>query len=143
MQTDNLGLEISSQTEFLTKNNEIQTLPIEYFEERKEFIDQVTQSDELNIFTQDAETEPIFQNPVKKDVSQYVSLRMPLTTSFTQTPPEVIKRTRTGGVQVCIGNRMHFRQLRLARLLNKLSIEHEKQEVAEKYQFINFFLTWK
>jgi len=66
-----------------------------------------------------------------------------LTTSFTQTQVEPHKRTRTGGVQVCIGNRMHFRQMKLARILNKLSINTEVESKNMSYNRLKFFMQWK
>ena len=66
-----------------------------------------------------------------------------MTTSFTQTQVEPHKRTRTGGVQVCIGNRMHFRQMKLARILNKLSINTEVESKNMSYNRLKFFMQWK
>lgn len=67
----------------------------------------------------------------------------PVRNMVTQTPQEVQKRTRTGGVQVCIGNRTHLRQLKLAKIMNRFAVETEKEDNRIDFLFFSSFMDWK
>ena len=72
--------------------------------------------------------------------TQYDAL---ITESSTQTDEEKQKKTRTGGVQVCIGNRLHLRQIKLARILMLNITNHNINTENDKAMLIKTFLEWK
>lgn len=78
-----------------------------------------------------------------REVSQYVAFKASQTTSYTQTKEEEPKKTRTGGVQVCIGNRMHVRQLKLAKVINRLSCMNIQNSQDLQISQIKSFIKWR
>lgn len=63
--------------------------------------------------------------------------------SSTQTDEDKLKKTRTGGVQVCIGNRQHLRQIKLARILMLSITNNNINTVNNKATLMKWFLQWR
>ena len=116
LQTDFVGKTKWQQTELQMLECEIQTVE----EEKKIYQSEVEVQWEFiktsNLIDSYVQTIPDLKLE-PKDISTQIQFNVPMSTSFTQTIEEKSKKTRTGGVQVCIGNRMHLRQIKLARIL--------------------------
>lgn len=166
MQTENNGNEVSIQSEL--RQVESRDMQTEYNGEERGIQSEVYQLESKDIQTEEQEVEnkeysevdiqcdPIptphsskdTQTPLEKrvqtrEVTQQVHFRAPLTTSYTQTTPEPAKKTRTGGVQVSIGNRMHYKQIKLARILTKFSSKEASYSEETKLIQSKFFNEWK
>ncbi|CAI2361438.1 unnamed protein product [Moneuplotes crassus] len=131
------GIQVSSEiTEQI-----IQTLPVKELLE-KECASQSTQFEEEKVCVEDMAIQTR-DRPQTRDICQYVCIQKPTSSAVTQTIPEAPKRTRTGGVQVCIGNRMHLRQLKLAKIMNKLTLDTEREESRIDFLYFSSFTEWK
>jgi hypothetical protein len=139
MQTEQFLKNQKSQTESNYSNKHIQVKLIE--DKKIEMVSKRTQSSQSNLIDTAIQT---FHEESKKtrDVSQYVIFKSPTATSNTQTD-DTQKKTRTGGVQVCIGNRMHYRKLLVARILHRLATVSIVEEGRLEARKVQGFFRWQ